>query len=279
MSVVVCGPASWNHLIRLDRLPEPVPHMQFATGSTWTVGGTSAGKAVHLNALGVDVVLHAQLGDDEAGTRVADALARARVALRRHPSAATEQHVNLMTDAGERVSLYVATPSAADAAAVEAAARDVADAQVAVVDLSPFGAALLHGRTWATPVWTDLHDYDGRSAFHEPFLRAAEVVFLNDDATDDPWGLIEECVRRGPRLAVCTRGAAGAIAVDAAGARYEVAAVPTRVVDTNGAGDAFFAGFLAATVRGAGVDAALRAGAAQAVQALVSPALHSTLEG
>lgn len=43
--VVVCGPASWNHLISLDRLPEPVPHMQFAESAWHTVGGTSAGKA------------------------------------------------------------------------------------------------------------------------------------------------------------------------------------------------------------------------------------------
>jgi hypothetical protein len=54
--VVVCGPASWNHLISLDRLPEPVPHMQFAESAWHTVGGTSAGKAAHLAALGVPTV-------------------------------------------------------------------------------------------------------------------------------------------------------------------------------------------------------------------------------
>ena len=42
-SVFIAGPASWNSIVVLDRLPEPVPHMQFAEDSWETVGGTSAG--------------------------------------------------------------------------------------------------------------------------------------------------------------------------------------------------------------------------------------------
>jgi sugar/nucleoside kinase (ribokinase family) len=283
MTVVVCGPASWNHLVLLDRLPEPVPHTQFATASIRTVGGTSAGKAVHLTGLGVHTVLHAQLGDDDEGDRVERALGRAGVTVVRHPSAATEQHVNLMTHAGERVSLYVAVPSEPDDTVIAAAEAHLDVAEIAIIDLCTLGARLLERRTsgdstWTAPLWTDLHDYDGTSAFHEPFLRAAEVVFMNDDAVDDPWELLEECMARGPRLAVCTRGAAGALAVDAGGGRYEVAAVPTDVVDTNGAGDAFFAGFLAARLRGSGVTGCLTAAADHARVALRSTALHPSLQ-
>ena len=50
-SVFIAGPASWNTLVVLDRLPEPVPHMQFAEDSWETLGGTSAGKALSLTAL------------------------------------------------------------------------------------------------------------------------------------------------------------------------------------------------------------------------------------
>ncbi len=276
MTVVVCGPAAWNHLITLDRLPEPVPHMQFATGSVRTVGGTSAGKAVHLAHSGVTVELHALLGADAEGRLVEQALSRAGVPLVAHPSDATEQHVNLMTAAGERVSLYVGTPSEPGAAALDAARAAIASAEVAVVDLSGFGAELL-ATGGSVRIWTDLHDYDGAASFHEPFLRAADVVFMNDDAVADPWELLRACVTRGPRLAVCTRGAAGAIALDAAGTRYEVAAAPADVVDTNGAGDAFFAGFLVAHLAGADVDGCLAAAARQAVVALASAHLHPSL--
>lgn len=275
--VVVCGPATWNHLIQLDRLPEPVPHMQFARRAWHTVGGTSAGKALHLSALRVETMLHASIGGDDDGARLRAALDASGLAVEAVPSDRTERHVNLMTAAGERVSLYVATPSPPPAAAIDAAARDLRVAEIGVVDLGELGAALLD-RAGGTPLWIDLHDYDGSSAYHEPFVRAADVVFLNDDRTTEPWALMRSCLDRGPRLAVCTRGAAGAIALTAAGERFETAAVPADVVDTNGAGDAFLAGFLAARLAGAPVDACLGAAAAQARVAIESRHLHPLLD-
>ena len=46
-----------------------------------------------------------------------------------------------------------------------------------------------------------------------------------------------------------------------------------RVVDTNGAGDGFFAGFLDAHLRGAGVEEAMTAGARHAALVVQSPDL------
>ncbi|MEV5070166.1 carbohydrate kinase family protein [Microbacterium sp. LMI12-1-1.1] len=280
--VAVCGPASWNHVILLDRLPDPVPHMQFARGDLQTVGGTSAGKALHLADLGVDVTLHAFLGADEEGGRVSEALETAGVRVEAYGSEHTERHANLMTPAGERVSLYLATPSAASVDALERIGAAVAAADVAVVDLSAAGVAIVERRlagAAGAPIWTDLHDYDGSAEFHEPFLRAADVVFMNDDATDDPWALMRSCLDWGPRLAVCTRGARGAVALAASGERATVAAQPVTVVDTNGAGDAFFAGFLAASLAGADLDGCLDSGARQAVVALSSEHLHPAVVG
>lgn len=277
--VVVCGPASWNHLIELDRLPEPVPHMQFARRSWHTIGGTSAGKALHLAGLGIDVRLWTAVGDDEDGARLRARLEQTGVVVDAIASEQTERHVNLMAEGGGRVSLYVSAPSAPSPDAVEAAVSAVAAADLAVIDLSELGRLVLEAmparRT--PPLWMDLHDYDGSSAFHEPFLHAAAGVFMNDDATEDPWELMSRCLERGPRLAVCTRGAKGAIALEADGTRHEVAAVPATVVDTNGAGDAFMAGFLAARLRTESVGAALRAAAGQARLAIETRHLHPAL--
>lgn len=278
--MVVCGPVSWNHLIALDRLPESVPHMQFALGDLHTLGGTSAGKALHLADLGVDGVLHALVGDDDRGRRALAALRSGGVRIEAHDSERTEGHVNLMTAAGERVSLYLATPSPASADTLARIEATIAVADVAVVDLSELGASIVARRragAAGAPIWTDLHDYDGSASFHEPFLRVAEVVFMNGDATDDPWELLRGCVARGPRVVVCTLGAQGAIGLTAAGERAAVPAAPASIVDTNGAGDAFFAGFLASTLAGAGLKAGLTAGAKQAVVALSSPHLHPTV--
>lgn len=276
--VVVCGPAAWNHLIFLDHLPEPVPHMQFARRAWHTIGGTSAGKALHLADLGVDIQLWTPLGNDDDGARLHTALTAGGVRVEAVASEQTERHVNLMTDDGGRVSLYVSVPSAPPADAVAAVAAAVAGAGIAVIDLSELGLRVLEELPEAhAPLWIDLHDYDGSSAFHEPFLRAAEVVFMNDDRTEDPWALMRSCIDRGPRLTVCTRGADGAIALEADGTRHEVAAVEAKVVDTNGAGDAFMAGFLAATLRTAPVADALKAAAEQARIAIESEHLHPVL--
>lgn len=254
--------------------------MQFALGDAHTLGGTSAGKALHLNDRGVGVELHALVGEDDAGRAVSAALTCAGVRLEAYPSERTERHANLMTPAGERVSLYLATPSAASVDAIDRMQAAIAAADVAVVDLSETGVALV-GRRLAgeagAPIWTDLHDYDGSSAFHEPFVRAADVVFMNDDATDDPWTLLQSCLDRGARLAVCTLGARGAVALSATGERASVEAEPVSVVDTNGAGDAFFAGFLAASLQGALLQGCLESGARQAVVALSSGHMHPSV--
>ena len=68
---------------------------------------------------------------------------------------------------------------------------------------------------------------------------------------------------------VVTLGEEGALWSDGADV-VRVAAEPAEVVDTTGAGDAFAAGLLAARLRGAGTEEALRAGCALAARAVGS---------
>lgn len=278
-SVFVAGPASWNSIVVLDRLPEPVPHMQFAEAEWETVGGTSAGKALSLTGLGREVLLYALTGDDEQGRRVRKALAEAGVPARWGSSAATERHLNLMTRAGERVSLYLSSPAASDDDADAALEALMREAEVLVLDLAAEPLRLLPlARRTGTPIWVDVHDYDGVADFHRPFLESADAVFCNADRLDDPTAFLRSCIDAGARLAVCTLGAEGAVAIDADGLEHRVAAEPAQVVDTNGAGDAFLAGVLHARLGGDDVDTALRAGALAASVALGSRHLHPLLD-
>lgn len=278
--MVVAGPTTWNHLIELDSLPEAIPHLEFARRSWWAVGGTSAGKAAHLAGLNARTTLVTPLGADAFGAQASAALARTGATVVPLAGGATESHVNLMTPAGERISLVTAVPCEPSEEDVAAAASAILEADAAFVDLSALGLRLVaEPAVRARSLWVDLHDYDGDSAFHEPFVRVADVVFMNADRTDDPQQLMASCLRRGPRLAVCTLGADGAICLTGDGELFRAPAVPVTVVDTNGAGDAFAAGFMMATLGGAAPGEALTAGARQAAVALSTDALHPALLG
>lgn len=126
----------------------------------------------------------------------------------------------------------------------------------------------------AVPVWCDLHDYDGANPYHHDFLAAATHVFLNDDGIKDRAALrafLAERVAAGAETAVATLGADGAMAATADAVHHVPAVRVAHIVDTNGAGDAFFAGFPMAHLSGADLPSALVAGAHQATRCIASP--------
>ncbi len=268
--IFVAGPASWNTIVDLDRLPESRPHMVRARGHHQAMGGTSAGKALNLASLGARVTLRTLLGTDEARDHVLAALSHEHVELVVETAAGpSEQHLNLMTPAGDRLSIYLDLPEPGPERHAARTRAALAGCDVAIVDLSEHSRPLLReARALGKPVWCDLHDYDGRSRFHQDFVDAADVLFLNDDGLEDPVAFLGERVARGLRLGVVTQGADGATAVTARGTTHLPAEPVSPVVDTNGAGDAFLAGFLLAHLGGADTADCLRAGHVQAGRCL-----------
>ena len=106
--VLVVGPTSENLLVTLDRLPDPVPHTLQATSSRTALGGTSAGKALHLVDLGIPTTLLTTRGEDATGEALMARLERCGVDVRPvTASGVTERHLNLMSARGERVSIYL----------------------------------------------------------------------------------------------------------------------------------------------------------------------------
>ncbi len=113
--------------------------------------------------------------------------------------------------------------------------------------------------------------YDYSEHWQRPGVAATfasvDIAFLSASGRDvaDCEALLRAARAAGAGLAVATRGAAGACALE--GDRFiSVPAPPARVVDTLGAGDGFIAGFLVAWLRGAEVAACLAIGAAQAAE-------------
>lgn len=293
--VFIAGPASWNQLVSLDELPAPVPHMVFARGSRWTLGGTSAGKALNLAGLGVQTVLRTVVADDADGRRIVDELTAAGVTLVLEDAiGGSESHLNLMDTAGGRVSIYLraAMTTPGPGRHDDAAETALASADAVVVDLAEHARPFLRrALDRGAPVWCDIHDYDGVADYHTEFIDAASYLFMNDDGfarrngqPGEHTGLedfMQARIAAGARAVVVTEGARGARSLTADGRWHHVPADEvSTIVDTNGAGDAFFSGVLSACL-GAGPEsawleawpAALAAGAAQAAACLGSPSL------
>ena len=273
--VLVNGPASWNTLVELEHLPSPHPHMVFANAHRQGLGGTSAGKALGLAKLGVDVTLRTALGTDPHAALIRSALVHRRLTLLADVvDGPSEHHLNLMSADGQRLSIYLdaAPPLGAAPAAVVALLSDVS---VAVLDLAEHSVELLEvAKAAGCEVWCDLHDDDGAADFQRPFAHAADVVIVSADRLDDPDAYLAQQVANGARWAVCTRGSKGAIALSADEGRFDVSAVVVeQVVDTNGAGDAFVAGLLAGYLAGAPFSDCLRQASAAGSLAVESPDL------
>lgn len=117
---------------------------------------------------------------------------------------------------------------------------------------------------------------DAATAYRELASRA-DIVFAGDDEArlltdvDDPLEQLEALRALGPVCAVVKLGARGAVAA-AGDDRVSREAIRVEVVDTVGAGDAFVAGWLAETVRGADLSARIDT-------AIACGALACTAEG
>lgn len=275
--VVVAGPASWNTLVDVDALPTGAPGTVFARGHRAGLGGTSAGKALSLARLGVDVTLSTALGDDDAAAAIEAALAHPRLTLAAaHGAGPSEQHLNLMAADGGRYSIYLHLPPE-PGPAPEPVRAAVASADVVVADLADHAREVLRlARDAGRDLWCDLHDWDGRAEFHREFADAATVLLVGEDRLVDTRSFLTSRVAAGARWAVCTRGARGVVALGRDEGWLELPAVPVaQVVDTNGAGDAFAAGMLLGHLEGRPLEQCLRLGAAAGALAVASTDLVS----
>jgi fructoselysine 6-kinase len=107
-----------------------------------------------------------------------------------------------------------------------------------------------------------------RTERFEALAPVLEVAFLSAAGADaaEAADLAREAIRRGARSAVVGRGRHGCLML-AGGELVEQPALPARVVDTLGAGDALIAGVIAALLEGAPPAAAVARGARAAAAA------------
>jgi len=249
--VLVLGGASYDEIIRLDRLPDGTSRTVFGTG--WrTVGSTGAGKALNLTKLGVPNTLHATIGDDPDGHAIRTFLEGRGVNVVYDAVPVTDHHVNLMDGEGRRLSIFTIPEREQPVLDLARLEKLIASHDVIVLNIIPYTKQLIPLiKKHKKEVWTDLHDYVPGNPYYDDFIAASEVIFLSSEQAPDHLRLMDQWLSAGKRAVVVTHGKDGAAAKTADGPLlYEPIINTYQLVDANGAGDAFFAGFLYGYLKG-----------------------------
>ena len=111
-----------------------------------------------------------------------------------------------------------------------------------------------------------------RAAFRDLVAGDVDILFANESEItslyeENTFEAAAEAVRRDVALAALTRSEAGSVILRGT-ETVEIAAEPTRVVDTTGAGDAYAAGFLAGLTAGRSLPVCGRMGAIAAAEVI-----------
>lgn len=230
------------------------------------VGGNALNVGAQLVAAGVPTAYFGAIGPDAPGRAIARGIRRSGLTpdgLVTRPGATAVTRIDVRPD-GERVFVSEEFGVTADYAPRGAELALVTSADW--VHLGMLGDAdAVRGAILATGRRAPVISQD--CAVSTGFA-GLDVAFgsVGDGPDDEARSWAGAAIDGGAKLAVVTRGAAGALAFDGESWCTQPA-VPADVVDTTGAGDAFIAGFIAARLHDRPIPDALSAGAARAARA------------
>ncbi len=283
MTILILGDANADMSAAVAFFPREGDDV-LVDGLGWSSGGAGANVAAALALLGAQARLLARVGLDSAATvalGVAGAAGADLSAVQRDAGLATGLCFAAITPGGERTFFSFRGANAALDLPGPAALEEVRWLHLC-------GHALLEGRQRATALAL-LDQTHGRGLpvsldLCLPLLRAHRATLLDllpklrllfanrDELAALCPGLpqeqaLDELAARGPGMVALKLGRAGSVLAEAR-SRLHTPGFAVAAIDTNGCGDAFAAGFLAALLRGAPLDEC--ATVANAVGALTS---------
>ncbi|ALG14406.1 ribokinase [Kibdelosporangium phytohabitans] len=240
LDLIVVGSANADLVVAVQRRPGPG---ETVLGSDTSVlpGGKGANTAVAAAKLGARVALLGAVGEDANGELLLDSLRAAGVdtSLVRRSQRPTGVAYIFVTPDGENSILV--SPGANSALTEDDV--DLADARVLVASLEVPVSTVEHAVSVAAERGIrPVVNISPMAELSAGTLAALDPVVVNEHeaaqllggADVDPRGLLD----LGPRSAVVTLGARGALVIDANGTQ-RVESPQVEAVDTTGAGDAF----------------------------------------
>jgi acarbose 7IV-phosphotransferase len=245
--ILILGGTTYDHIVYLQKLPGAIPQTIHMAPFNEGVGSTGAGKALNLTRLGVPNTLYSAVGNDIFGKQIVRYLRQQKVHfIYDVDTAGTERHINIMDADGGRISIFVTQSSRRIKMDMRAMERVIKSAGIVVLNIIPYCKQLIPLlKKYKKQVWTDLHDYDGTSGYHQPFIKTAQYIHLSSDNLPNYKKVMKQLIAAGKELVICTHGKKGASLLTKKGEWVEQPAIPVKkIADANGAGDSFFAGFL-----------------------------------
>jgi acarbose 7IV-phosphotransferase len=245
--ILILGGTTYDHIVYLQKLPEAIPQTIHVAPFNEGTGSTGAGKALNLTKLGVPNTLYSVIGNDIYGKQIAKYLKQQKVhCIFDIDTAGTERHINIMDADGGRISMFITQSSQKIKMDMKAMEYLIKNAGIVVLNIIPYCIQLLPLiKKFNKQVWTDLHDYDGANAYHQPFIKAAQYIHLSSDNLLNYKKVMKQLIAAGKELVICTHGKKGASLLNKNSEWIEQVAIPVKkITDANGAGDSFFAGFL-----------------------------------
>ncbi|WP_045876458.1 PfkB family carbohydrate kinase [Pseudofrankia sp. DC12] len=284
-SAVVAGVVNVQQTIPVDDFPVPYAPVHYrAHQLRLEASGVGLNVARALRTLGSPVVLATLVGTDPAGAVVRaeldrlDLLGDAVIETAHTPTSGV-----LVDKAGAR-QVHTDLKDLPDAVYPPERFTQLLDgARLAVLSTIGFARPLLAcAKAAGMPIAVDVQTITGvDDAYSQPWLRAADILFCSAERLDsDPSVFAGAVFDQFPaQIIVVGLGSAGALlAVRGHPSRRLPAVAPYGVVDTTGAGDALFAGFLHSWLEGHDPDLAAERAVVVAGCAVGTPgaALHVT---
>lgn len=264
-SFVVVGDLNFDTSVKIDDFPIDRGDTYFTIdGVLDHIGGAATNVAVGMRSLGQAVKMCSAVGKDEIGKWVIDKIGSLGVDISyiRRDWALTARTVILVDRKGSRrclsdpkeINTYRYPSDAA-----EEALRGSELIYVSTQNWTRYIARQAHES--GIKVAVDIHAVTGVDEYHLDYLKTAHMVFFSTERLEMPLKDFITTLWYGYDIpiVVATHGKKGAtLAVRDEGVIYSQNSVSIRaVVDTNGAGDSFCAGFLAAYADGCSLQEAL----------------------
>lgn len=276
--ILVVGGVSYDSIIQVNRFPEPENRTYQGFPLHETVGSTGSGKALNLNRLGMDVRLHGIIGNDVYGKLIEKYFDEED--LKFHYDVipeGTQRHINMMDATGGRISymLNVTFEPVFDREKLE---RKMDKCDHIVLNIINYCRHVIpYAKEHNKTIWTDLHDYDGLNPYHQDFVDSADYITVSSDKLPDYRSFMQNMIERGKKLVVCTHGKEGSTALTPDGQWIDIPIMKDcPMVDTNGAGDSFFAGLMYGILNGFDVEKSMKLGTVAAGLCVQSKELFDT---